>query len=70
MTVKMSPKYQVVIPKNVRNALQIKAGSKVQVIAKGNVAYLIPVPTLEDIQKHLAGKLDSKKLRDKSDRNI
>jgi AbrB family looped-hinge helix DNA binding protein len=68
MTVKVSPKYQVVIPAEVRSALGIHAGSKVEVIAKGKVAYLVPVQTLEDLQEELAGGVDRKKLRDKKDR--
>jgi len=42
MTVKVSPKYQVVIPEEVRNALGIKAGSKVEVVAKGGLLILFP----------------------------
>jgi AbrB family looped-hinge helix DNA binding protein len=69
MTVKVSPKYQVVIPEEVRNALGLKAGSRVEVVAKGKIAYLVPVPSLQDIQKDLAGKLNTKRLREKRDRN-
>jgi AbrB family looped-hinge helix DNA binding protein len=68
MTVKVSSKYQVVIPEEVRASLGLKAGSKVEVIAKGKVAYLVPVPTLEEVQKHLKGKLNLTGLRDKKDR--
>lgn len=68
MTVKVSSKYQVVIPEEVRNALGLKAGSKVEVIAKGKVAYLVPVPSLTEVQQSLKGKLDLAKLRDKKDR--
>jgi AbrB family looped-hinge helix DNA binding protein len=70
MTVKVSPKFQVVIPEAVRKALGIRAGSKVEVIAKGKVAYLVPVPELEDLQAELKGKLDQEKLRDKRDRKL
>lgn len=68
MTVKVSPKYQVVIPEDVRNALGIKAGSKVEVVAKGGIAYLVPVPDTKNLQKALAGKLNHKNLRQKHDR--
>lgn len=68
MTVKVSPKFQVVIPEEVRNSLGIRAGSKVEVIAKGKVAYLVPVPELEELQAELRGKLDSKNIREKKDR--
>jgi len=68
MTVKVSSKYQVVIPEEVRSALGLKAGSKVEVIAKGKVAYLVPVPSMEEVQKSLAGRLSQSRLRDKKDR--
>jgi len=68
MTVKVSSKYQVVIPEEVRASLGLKAGSKVEVIAKGRVAYLVPVPSLEDVQENLKGKLNQAGLRDKMDR--
>ena len=68
MTVKVSPKYQVVIPEDVRNALGIKAGSKIEVVAKGKIAYLVPVPETKDLQKDLSGKIDCKNLREKRDR--
>ena len=67
-TVKVSSKYQVVIPESVRNALDIKPGMQVDVIVKGKVAYLVPVANLKDLQKELAGKIDQKKIREKKDR--
>jgi AbrB family looped-hinge helix DNA binding protein len=70
MTVKVSPKYQVVIPEEVRTALGIRAGSKVDVIAKGKVAYLVPVQSIEDIQADLVNRLNQKGLRDKKDRKL
>ena len=70
MTVKVSPKYQVVIPEEVRTALGIRAGSKVDVIAKGKIAYLVPVPTLENVQADLVKQLDQKGLREKKDRKL
>ena len=68
MTVKVSPKYQVVIPGPIRKALGLKAGSMVEVLVKGNVAYLVPLQSLTDIQKNIQGKLDKGGLRDKKDR--
>lgn len=66
----MSPKFQVVIPEKVRNALGLKAGSQVDVIAKGKVAYIVPLGSLEELQKSLSPKLDSKSLREKKDRKV
>ena len=68
MAVKVSPKYQVVIPENVRNTLKIKVGTKVEVIAKGKVAYLVPVPDLDEVQEELKGKINQSHLREKKDR--
>ncbi len=70
MAVKVSPKFQVVIPEQVRMALGIRAGSRVEVVAKGRVAYLVPVPELERLQADLEGKLDQSKVRDKRGRAL
>ena len=70
MSVKVSSKYQVVIPDSVRESLGLKPGSMVEVIAKGKVAYLVPVPDLEDVQDSLRGSLHQKALRDKKDRRV
>ena len=70
MTVKVSPKYQVVIPEKVRTSLGIIPGLHVDVIAKGGIAYIVPVPHWKDLQKEFQGKLTSKNLRDKSNREI
>lgn len=70
MTVKISHKYQVVIPEDVRLSLGLKPGTQVEVIAKGRVAYMVPIRTLKELQTDLRGKLDSKSLRDKKDRAV
>jgi len=68
MSVKVSSKYQVVIPEEVRTILQIKPGMNIDVIAKGKIAYLVPIPELKDLKKDLKGKLNTKNLREKKDR--
>jgi AbrB family looped-hinge helix DNA binding protein len=40
--VKVSPKFQIVIPKEVREALDIRVGQKFRVIQYGNRIELIP----------------------------
>lgn len=40
--VKLSPKFQVVIPRAVREQLDLEAGQKMQVITYGNRIELIP----------------------------
>ncbi len=41
--VTVSPKYQVVIPKDVREQLNIRPGQKVEAFAVGNRIELVPV---------------------------
>lgn len=54
-TVTISPKFQVVIPKSVRDSLGLKPGQKVQVIEYDNRIELIPVMPLEEARGFLAG---------------
>ncbi len=70
MSVKVSPKYQVVIPEDVRDSLGIKPGMQVEVIAKGKVAYIVPIRSLKELQRELRDKLDAAELRDKKDRAV
>ncbi len=69
MNVTISSKYQVVIPKDVRQALSIRPGTKVSVMAKGGIAYIIPDHTLEEIQGMMK-KVKKGPIRDKSNREI
>ena len=54
-TVKVSPKYQVVIPLTIRRALGIKPGQKVQVIRYGERIELIPLRPLRETRGFLKG---------------
>jgi AbrB family looped-hinge helix DNA binding protein len=69
MSVKVSPKYQVVIPEDVRSQLGLKPGTIVEVIAKGKVAYIVPVLSLKELRGELTGRLDQAELRDKRGRS-
>ena len=69
MTVKISSKYQVVIPEEARKSLDLKPGTSVDVIVKGGIAFLVPVKPLSEIKKNLKGKLsqaDVKSVREKN----
>lgn len=73
MVVKVSPKYQVVIPEDVRKAAGIKPGAEVNVFSKGGVVYVVPLKSLEEVSQGLAGKFsekDLKTIREKKDRNL
>jgi AbrB family looped-hinge helix DNA binding protein len=53
--VTVSPKYQVVIPKEIRESLKIQPGQKVQVIAYGSRIELVPVRALKRMRGFLKG---------------
>lgn len=54
-TVTVSPKYQVVIPKRIRQALEIKPGEKIQVIPFGDRIELIPLREIREMRGFLKG---------------
>ena len=62
----ISPKYQVVIPKEIRDRLQLAPGQKVQAIAYENRIELIPVRPISEMRGFLTG-IDTEVERD-SDR--
>ena len=53
--VTISPKYQVVIPKEVRERLHLQAGQKVQVVVHGDRIELIPVRPVAELRGFLEG---------------
>jgi len=54
-TVTLSAKYQVVIPKAIREQLGLRPGQKVQVIPYGNRIELIPVTPIRELRGSLPG---------------
>jgi len=54
-TVTVSPKYQVVIPREVRETLSIKPGEKMQVINYANRIELVPVRKVKSMRGFLKG---------------
>ena len=53
--VTISSKWQVVIPKDVREKLKIRPGQKVQAFAVGDRIELVPVVPLEELKGFLKG---------------
>lgn len=53
--VSVSPKFQVIIPKAMREALNIQAGQKVELIPYQNRIVLIPVRPVESARGFLKG---------------
>ena len=66
-TTTISPKYQVVIPKEVREKLHLKSGQKMTVVTKGGVVYLIPERPLASLKGFLKG-VSSEEIREHEDR--
>ena len=54
-TVTISPKFQVVIPKSIRERLGLSPGQKVQAIAYGDRIELIPVQPAKRLRGFLKG---------------
>lgn len=65
-TVTISPKFQVVIPKEIREKLGLAPGQKIQAIAYGDRIELIPVRPASELRGFLSG-IDTRVERD-SDR--
>lgn len=54
-TLTISPKYQVVIPKAIREALYLTPGQKVQIIAHDDRIELIPLRPMHQMKGFLKG---------------
>jgi AbrB family looped-hinge helix DNA binding protein len=63
-TVTVSPKYQVVIPKNIREALQLRPGQKMRVIEYDGRIELIPDRDISELRGFLTG-IDTRVEREK-----
>jgi AbrB family looped-hinge helix DNA binding protein len=54
-SVTVSPKYQVVIPKSVRESLNLRPGQKMQVVEYAGRIELIPEREIEELRGFLKG---------------
>jgi AbrB family looped-hinge helix DNA binding protein len=54
-TVKVSPKYQVVIPRDVRNSLRVRPGQKMQVVEYAGRIELIPERDIREMRGFVKG---------------
>jgi AbrB family looped-hinge helix DNA binding protein len=54
-TVTISPKYQIVIPKSVRERLNLTPGQKVETIVYDNRIELIPVRPIKEMRGIVSG---------------
>jgi len=66
-TVKVSPKYQIVIPEDVREKIELTPGQDVVVIEKDGVIHVIPQRPIKEMRGFAKG-IDTTNLRDEEDR--
>lgn len=66
-TVKVSRKFQVVIPEKLRSQANIKPGDKMVAIAKHGILQYVPVRPIRETKGMISG-LDLANLRDETDR--
>lgn len=63
-TVTISPKFQVVIPKEIRTRLKLKAGQKVQAMVYDDRIVLVPVRPARQLRGFVRG-IDTSVVREK-----
>ena len=63
----LSSKYQISIPKDVREALHLKPGQRIAFLRTGSTLKLVPVPNIEDLFG-IAKGADTDNYRDRSTR--
>ena len=54
-TVTISPKYQVVIPKSIREALGLRPGQRIQAMQVGDRVELVPIVPVAQMRGFLKG---------------
>ncbi len=65
----ISPKFQIVLPKAIRERLKLIPKQRLIVMEKGGIIHLIPEVTMKQLKGHFAGQgLSSDNIRDKKDR--
>ena len=63
-SVAVSPKFQIVIPKEVRDSMGIVSGQKIQMLTYHNRIELIPIKPMKKLKGFLKG-IDTEVQRDK-----
>lgn len=53
--VKISPKYQIVIPVSIREALGLRPGEKVQMVQYGSRIELVPLRSIKSLRGFVRG---------------
>jgi AbrB family looped-hinge helix DNA binding protein len=64
--VTVSPKFQVVIPKHIRESLKLRPGDKLSMVHMGNAVQLMRVPTFDEARGFLKGAISTDFTRERS----
>jgi len=54
-TLTISPKFQVVIPKAIRESMKLESGQKLQIVSYGDRIELVPEKSITSMRGFLAG---------------
>lgn len=54
-TITLSPKFQIVIPKEIRMLLKLTAGTKLEILSYGDRIELIPLKPMKSLRGSLKG---------------
>jgi AbrB family looped-hinge helix DNA binding protein len=69
-TALLSPKFQIVIPKEIRKALNLRPGQRLQLVKKDGLIEVRPILTPDQLLGFLVDCSNKPFERDKTDRNI
>jgi len=67
MEVTLSPKYQLLVPKNIRKELKLQGGQKYQVITREGIISFVPDRPLKELKGLLKG-MTAEGLREEGER--
>ena len=65
--VKLSSKFQIVIPAEIREKMSLKAGAEIVMIVKSGVIHLVPQKPIKQMRGFVKGG-DTQNIRDEEDR--
>ena len=67
----VSSKYQIVIPKEVRERIPVKPGQKFMIFERAGIIHLVPILPPKKLKGLLKGRgIDTSDLRNKSNRSL
>lgn len=72
ISAKLSSKYQLAIPKVIRESMHLKAGQQFTIIARGNIIEMVPIRSIAEARGTFSelGDYHSNDYRDRKDRTL